>query len=114
MEDHKSPGFDYEKTTTTPSHKNNNTIELGDIEIRNQPRTEELDLNLTNPEEDDFGGYRIHEEEPGPDHSGRAPNRNDNRIVESDELVDVTPIPINVYVATLTFNILGVCIGIAA
>jgi hypothetical protein len=64
MEDHKSPNFDYDKTTSTPSNKNNSTIELGDIEIRNQPQTEELDLDQTNPEEDDFGGYRIHDEGP--------------------------------------------------
>jgi hypothetical protein len=52
--------------------------------------------------------------ELGPKHKCRAPNRNDNRIVESDELVEVTMIPTKVYVATLTFDILGVCLGIAA
>jgi hypothetical protein len=114
MEDQKSSHSKYDRTTSKPGDPKSNTIELGDIEIRGKTGSEELDLDVTNPEEDDFGGYRIHDEGPGPNRTGKLPNRNDKGIVESDELVEATPIPTKVYVATFIFDILGAFLFIAA
>jgi hypothetical protein len=114
MEDHKSPHSKYDRATGKTSDPKSNNIEFGGMEISNQPGTEALDLDMTNPEEDDFGGYRIHDEGPEPNCTGKLPNRNDKGIVESDEIVEVTPIPTKVYVATFIFDILGACLFIAA